>query len=75
MKHLTQSEYDALMAARAERDEYARAMAATPLEVLARTLIREAARRGEVVTIEQRSLTPLAMGNYESVVTLRKARQ
>lgn len=75
MKHLTQAEYDDLKQAKAERDEYVRSIAATPLEILARVAVNEAKRRGEVLTIEQRSLYPWAMGHYETIITVRKARQ
>jgi len=37
-------------------------------------LIAHAANWGFVLTIEQRPLQPLAMGHYESVVTVRRAR-
>jgi hypothetical protein len=37
-------------------------------------LVEDAARDGLVLTAEQRSLTPWAMGNYETVVSVRPAR-
>lgn len=40
----------------------------------AEALIAEAARLGLVVTIEQRPLQPLAMGHYETVVSVRPAK-
>ena len=41
----------------------------------AETLIAEATRLGLVVTIEQRPLQPLAMGHYETVASVRPARE
>ena len=41
----------------------------------AEALIAEAARLGLVVTIEQRPLQPLAMGNHETVAMVRPARE
>lgn len=38
-------------------------------------LIADAMKDGLVVTVEQRSLQPLAMGHYEHVVTVRLARE
>lgn len=38
------------------------------------TLVRQAARDGLILTVEQRPLQPLAMGNYETVVSVRPAR-
>lgn len=40
----------------------------------ARRLVERAERLGLVLTIEQRPLQPLAMGNYEAVVSVRPAR-
>lgn len=40
-----------------------------------RSLVESAARDGFVLTIEQRALRPLAMGHYESVVSVRPARK
>lgn len=40
----------------------------------AERLVVDAARAGLVVTIEQRPLRPLAMGNHETVVSVRPAR-
>ncbi|XVJ69924.1 MAG: hypothetical protein HEQ39_09885 [Rhizobacter sp.] len=37
-------------------------------------LVKDAAEKGMVVTVEQVPLTPLAMGHYETRVTVRKAR-
>ena len=37
-------------------------------------LVKDAAEKGMVVTVEQVPLQPLAMGNYETRVTVRKAR-
>jgi hypothetical protein len=41
----------------------------------AEALVRRAADIGSVLTIEQRPLTPLAMGHYETVVSVRAARE
>lgn len=43
-------------------------------EAAARALVVMAQRTGEVVTIEQRPLQPLAMGHYETVVSVRPAK-
>lgn len=40
----------------------------------ARRLLTIAAREGQVVTIEQHPLQPLAMGHFETVVSVRPAR-
>lgn len=42
--------------------------------VAAKALVSVAKQRGLVLTIEQRPLQPLAMGNYETVVDVRPAR-
>lgn len=44
------------------------------VEEMARTLLAVADREGQVVTIEQVPLQPLAMGNYETVAHVRPAR-
>ena len=54
---------------------YIRADDADGIVPAAHRLIAEASRIGLVVTIEQRPLQPLAMGNHESVVSVRPARQ
>lgn len=41
----------------------------------AEALVAEAKRHGVVITIEQRPLKPLAQGHYETVVSVRAARQ
>jgi hypothetical protein len=51
----------------------ARAMGPELIELQAKQLVEDAARLGVVVTIEQRPLQPLAMGNYETVVSVRRA--
>ena len=70
MKALTQAEYEALQA-RADANTPAR-----PLDVLraAQALAADARRLGVVLTIWQRPLEPLAMGNHEDVVELREVR-
>ena len=40
----------------------------------AEQLVAEAQRAGLVITVEQRPLQPLAMGHYETVVSVRPAR-
>lgn len=51
----------------------------SPEEILIREqaegLVANAARLGVVVSIEQRPLRPLAMGNHETVVSVRSARK
>jgi hypothetical protein len=52
--------------------------AADPVEVIrakAELLLEDAAAAGVVLTIEQRALRPLAMGHYETVVSMRPARK
>jgi len=44
------------------------------LRAQAEELIAHALTWGYVLTIEQRPLQPLAMGNYESVLAVRRAR-
>lgn len=44
------------------------------IKAAAEALVAEAAKFGLVLTIEQRSLQPLASGNYETVVSVRRAR-
>lgn len=44
------------------------------IDNLARMLVGEAKRSGVIVTITERSLVPLAMGNLEMVVSARTAR-
>lgn len=78
MKHLTQAEYDGLVLAREERDTLRRLLGEADysgsLESRARALVETARRVGLVLTIEQRSLQPPAMGHYETVVSIRAAR-
>lgn len=47
-----------------------------PENFLARAqhLVAEAAKLGVIITVEQRPLLPLAMGNHETVVSVRVAR-
>lgn len=45
------------------------------IETKARNLVALAQSWGVVLTIEQKALEPLAMGNYSSVVTVREARK
>lgn len=44
------------------------------IKILAERLVELATDAGVVVTIEQISLKPLAMGNYKTVVSVRPAR-
>lgn len=46
----------------------------TPIAERARDLVAEATAAGVVLTVEQRPRAPLAMGNYDTVVSLRAAR-
>lgn len=51
--------------------------AADPVEEIrakAQLLLADATLAGVVLTIEQRPLKPLAMGHYESIVSVRAAR-
>jgi len=70
MKHLTQADYEHLVA-RAEANTPVR-----PLDVLraAQALAADARRLGVVLTIRQAPLQPLAMGFHEDVVELREVR-
>lgn len=54
--------------------ELRKRFAAESLTNRAQQLMQDAADLGFVITIEQRPLQPLAMGNYESVLTVRRAR-
>lgn len=76
MKHLTQAEFDGLIAAREQRDELARLVTAgrEDLPAAARAFALACRYQGFVVTIEQKALEPLAMGNHVDVVTVRPAR-
>lgn len=77
MRHLTQVEFDDLIAAREERDKLARLIADGPLDLRARAeaLACAAKLQGLVVTMEQRPLVPLAMGHFETVITVRTSRE
>lgn len=76
MKYLTEAELADLLAARQERDQLARAVAGGDLDILAKgqALALAAKLQGFVLEIEQHPMTPLAMGYYEAVVTVRPAR-
>jgi hypothetical protein len=52
----------------------ARAMGPELIAMQANQLVEDAARLGVVVTIEQQPLLPLAMGHYETVVSVRRVR-
>ncbi|MBX3610357.1 MAG: hypothetical protein KF871_10730 [Hydrogenophaga sp.] len=54
--------------------EWRERFAADSLTNRAQRLMADAADLGFVITIEQRPLQPLAMGNYESVLGIRRAR-
>lgn len=43
-------------------------------QAMAQNLVRQAELHGFVITIEQRPLKPLAMRNYETVVSVRERR-
>lgn len=64
MKMITEVEFERLSAARTILD-------ATDIEAAALALVAEAAKRGQLLTIEQRPLQPLAMWNVETVVRVR----
>lgn len=76
MKCISAAEYDGLITARDERDRLARIIAAGDLNIRAKAeaLVLAAKLQGYVIEIEQRPLTPLAMGNYEAAVIVRPAR-
>lgn len=77
MKHLTQAEYDALVAAREERDSLARLITSAAdgdVHAAASAFARSCRAQGFVITIEQKPLEPLAMGNHVDVVTVRPVR-
>lgn len=67
MKHLTQAEYDALTGGLP--------MDAAGVEAAAHLLVGRAAILGLVLTVEQQPRQPLAMGNHQTVVTVREARK
>lgn len=56
-------------------DHPAVASAKTIIEHAARDLLKDVADLGMVLTITQRPLMPYAMGNYETVVDVRQARE
>lgn len=68
--HLTQSEYESLVQARRDRDRMLVRAGAGSLHARAEALIIAARLTGHVVSIEAKPRTPLAMGHYESIVTL-----
>jgi hypothetical protein len=74
MKQIADHEYDALLAAREQRDEILAHLQGQSVEELATYLVCVADVQGLVLTIEQRPLTPLAMGHYETVVSVREQR-
>ena len=45
------------------------------VQAVAELLVRRAVELGVVLSIEQRSVPPLAMGNYVTEVSVRKARE
>jgi hypothetical protein len=70
MKLLHEHEYEAVVAGSVD----VAVLDAWSLECVAKRLAARAAALGLVLTIEQRSVPPLAMGNYETVVSVREAR-
>lgn len=79
MKMMTEAEYNDLMVARQERDAYEMVMAqklcgTDQLKTFVELIVSAAAKAGVVLTVEQRPLTPLAMGHHETVVSVRPAR-
>lgn len=75
MKLLTEAEFNEMIAAKLQCEDRAKVLAQLSTEDLARIVVQEAAPRGEVLTIEQRPLKPLAMGHYETVISVRPARK
>lgn len=69
MKHLTLDEFRDLLAGGVEH-----LLSADEIEMATRALVDRAAAIGVVVTVEQRSVEPLAMGRLETVVSVRPAR-
>lgn len=69
MKYLTQAEFAALAG------NTAALATAEDLLAAARALVARAGELGLVLTVEQRPLLPLAMGHYETVVSVREARR
>ena len=65
MIQITQAEHDGLVAG---------SMRGADVAAAARNLVAEDARQGVVLTIEQEPLQPLAMGHYETIVSVRPAR-
>lgn len=71
MNRLTDAEYAGLLRAREERDRLVRMIrGGNTLLASAHALAIDAREQGLVLTITQRPLTPLAMGNHEPVITL-----
>lgn len=73
MKHLTQAEFDALVQAAAGAHARA-AQTGDELQAQAEALAARAGELGFVLTIEQVSYPPLAMGRYRDVIAVRPAR-
>lgn len=45
------------------------------IKTQAEHLVAYAAKRGVILTVEQKPLEPLAMGNHETVVSVREVRK
>jgi hypothetical protein len=45
---------------------------AAPIALMLRAVLMDAQERGIVVTVEQQPLAPLAMGNHQTVATVRR---
>jgi hypothetical protein len=81
MIHLTQAQYDELVRTRDNYQTLLRLISdsdvahGASITARAQALVQLAERVGKVLTIEQRPLQPLAMGHYETVVSVRQARE
>lgn len=71
MKYLTQAEYTALVNGDATATIHGR----FDLYAAATRLVERAKQLGLVLTIEQQPLQPLAMGHYDTLVSVREARK
>jgi hypothetical protein len=72
MVMLSPDQHAELVAAREQRDEILALLRGQSVEELANYLVCVAGVQGLVLTIEQRPRVPLAMGNYETVVSVRE---
>lgn len=79
MKEMTQAEWDELHRIKREHEDLIALLSrldfSGSLQGRAESLVSIAKLMGWVITIEQVSWPPLAMGNYVSVVAVRRARR